>query len=703
MNCYLAEITHAIDAAGTTLVFRASNAEYNTRPSDTPANTHYSNRVKQPGLVRRDMFSSGKTSGRTSIGHGQFVFVNADGAFDYLLPYAVDGRSFVLKYGDPTGPYSGFTTVLRGTMEQADYSEDFIYYRVKDKLYIYDNPLAQTLYAGSNVAPAGVEGLPADIKGQVKPIILGSVLNITPVLVNSSRLIYQVSNFSVADISNVYDKGLALTRGADYPDQATMDSVGGAPTAGQYRVWPQGGYFRLGSSPAGQITCDAKSNAGNLVLHSESMANAVWTKGNFTVSTGAIPAGDAHPVLDALVENTAASAYHYALQAVAKPAAALPYTVSAFVGASAGREIYIFITDGAGNGCLVDFAPATGVLGTPAAFGAGFSNLSANAYLVASGVYHIFLSATTTATSTVTWEIASSASSASVYTGNGTSAIYVGGAQVRPGFERGAYAKTTSAARTTATVATQLVEAALLRGLDRADLKVADVAALDALNSAEVGVYVTDETSALNVMDELAQSIGAWYGFDALGRFRMGQLVAPAGTPALTLNDYQIILETGGTKGIRKVTPRDETNGLPTYRYTLKYQKNYTVQDSDIAGAVTDARRAFLKLDYRSVVSEDASVKTQYLTSTPIERQTLLTDATAAATEAARLLALFKVRRNTYEVDVRLDSATLAALDLGVVVNLIYPRFGLNSGQLFVVLGFEADYQDNSAKLTLWG
>jgi len=702
MNCYLAEITHAIDAAGTTLVFRASNAEYNTRPSDNPANTHYANRVKQPGLVRRDMFSSGKTSGRTSIGHGQFVFVNADGAYDYLLPYAVDGRSFVLKYGDSAGSYSSFTTVLKGTMEQADYSEDFIYYRVKDKLYVYDNPLAQTLYAGTNAAPAGVEGLPADIKGQVKPIILGSVLNITPVLVNSSRLIYQVSNFSVADISNVYDKGLALTRGADYPDLATMDSVGGAPAAGQYRVWPQGGYFRLGSSPAGQITCDAKSNAGNLVLYSESMANAAWTKGNFTVSTGAIPAGDAYPVLDGLIENTTPSVYHYMGQAVAKPAVALPYTASAFVASSAGREVYIYLVDGA-NGCYVYFDPNTGTLGTPVAFGAGFNTLSANAYLVAPGIYHLFLSAITTASAVVGWQVASSVSAAGVYTGDGVSGIYIGGAQIRPGFERGAYAKTTSAARTTATVATQLVEAALLRGLDRADLKVADVAALDALNNAEVGIFVSDENSALNVMDELAQSIGAWYGFDALGRFRMGQLLAPSGTPALTLNEYQIILETGGTKGIRKVTPRDETNGLPTYRYTLKYQKNCTVQDSDIAGAVTDARRAFLKLDYRSVVSEDASIKTQYLTSTPIERQTLLTDATAAATEAARLLALFKVRRNTYEADVRLDSATLAALDLGVVVNLVYPRFDLATGKLFVVLGFEADYQDNSAKLTLWG
>jgi hypothetical protein len=65
--------------------------------------------------------------------------------------------------------------------------------------------------------------------------------------------------------------GVALTRGADYPDQATMEST--APSAGQYRVWSAGGCFRLGSAPAGKITVD--------------LTNPVWRYASwpFTVDT----------------------------------------------------------------------------------------------------------------------------------------------------------------------------------------------------------------------------------------------------------------------------------------------------------------------------------------------------------------------------------------------------------------------------------
>lgn len=516
MSTYIAEMTVATDAAGTTEVVRLAAGRYNTKPSDSPANTHYIPRLSQPGLVRRDMFASGRTSGASSVGYGELQIVNPDGVMDYLMPYAFDGRPLTIKFGDPDGAYSSFITVLAGTMEQADFDERVVSVRVKDKLFTLDNPLAKVLYAGNNVSPAGVEGTADTIKGQPKPLLFGSGYNITPVTVNAVRLIYQVHNGAVSDIPKVYDRGVELTRGADYATQADMDSVGGLPAAGTYRVYLAGGMFRVGSAPS-LITCDAIQGAS-----------------------------------------------------------------------SADR-----------------------------------------------------------------------------------------------------------------TVAQVLKAIALQMGVAGGDISAADVTALDTANSAEVGVYVNDTATALNVMDQVAQSIGAWYGFDALGILRMGRLVAPSGTPVIELNTWNLVNEGGAS--VRRITPSDETNGLPTHRVTLKYQKNYTPQETDLAGAVTSERRAFLKEAFRSTVSEDAAILTQYLTATPVERETLLVDAGAAATEVARLLALFKVRRDTYEVDVRLDSEALQALDLGVVVSLTNPRFGLVSGKLMVVLGFQVDFQDNSAKLTLWG
>jgi hypothetical protein len=84
------------------------------------------------------------------------------------------------------------------------------------------------------------------------------VLNISPKCVNTSNLIYQASdqaNAVITAVSTVYDNGVVLTRDADYPDLATLQST--APAAGHYRCFQ--GYFRLGASPNSQVTCDAST------------------------------------------------------------------------------------------------------------------------------------------------------------------------------------------------------------------------------------------------------------------------------------------------------------------------------------------------------------------------------------------------------------------------------------------------------------
>jgi hypothetical protein len=70
-------------------------------------------------------------------------------------------------------------------------------------------PLQTTKYAGSNVLPAGREGV-EDLKGKPKPVCLGSVFNIAPPCVNTSKLIYQVNDGAVASISAIRDRGVPL-------------------------------------------------------------------------------------------------------------------------------------------------------------------------------------------------------------------------------------------------------------------------------------------------------------------------------------------------------------------------------------------------------------------------------------------------------------------------------------------------------------
>jgi hypothetical protein len=171
-----------------------------------------------------------------------------------------------------------------------------------DKVYLTVRSMSEVLtrnhvnnkFAGNNSLPAGVEGVAGDIKGNVKPRVFGSVLNATPVLVNTSRLIYQFSDRDTATVSAVYDKGASITLGTNYTwaNFATFQTT--AVTAGQFNRCA--GYVKLGSTPVGTITgdcSDSTTSAGDVfetILVEESLTlnatskttlNAIGTVGLF--------------------------------------------------------------------------------------------------------------------------------------------------------------------------------------------------------------------------------------------------------------------------------------------------------------------------------------------------------------------------------------------------------------------------------------
>lgn len=253
---YLVEMVAAIDAAGTTTTLRATTAtHYATGPADTPASTQYLPRVKTAGLFRRDITSPGRIYGATATGYGLVELVNADGALDAWLDYAFDGRAITIKAGEDGAAYADMVTVLVGTMDQIQCDGlATLTIRIRDRLHELDKPLLTNTYTGGNSLPAGLEGV-EDLAGKRKPRVYGAAANISPPCVNTSRLIYQVSDIACYSVTNIYDQGVLLTKGSDYTSQSDMETT--APSAGQARVWPAGGYFRLGSTPAGQVTCDA--------------------------------------------------------------------------------------------------------------------------------------------------------------------------------------------------------------------------------------------------------------------------------------------------------------------------------------------------------------------------------------------------------------------------------------------------------------
>lgn len=281
---------------------RYATQGYVSRAADSPANTYYEGRIQQPANVQRTLFGANATSGISQIGYGNLVLTNLDGALDGLLEYSFAGRAITIRLGEVLPNSAGvptWTTVLKGVMEQAEFSWQKVTIRVRDRQQDIAKPLQQTRYAGTNSLPNGLEGVATDIKGKPKPLVFGQVFNAPITLVNSSRLIYQAHDGSaLASVDAVYDRGVALTAGTAYASQVDMETT--APTAGQYRVWNSaaGTYIRLGSNASGTVTADLTQGAAAANRTAAQLWNQILTKAG--VAAGDISSADV-TALDALV------------------------------------------------------------------------------------------------------------------------------------------------------------------------------------------------------------------------------------------------------------------------------------------------------------------------------------------------------------------------------------------------------------------
>lgn len=254
MQAYLIELEgYDTTGAGLTTV-RFSSQPYLHGSAPGP----YDPGILEPPTFRRDIFSKNTTAGAGAVSQGDLILANPDGRLDYLRPWGFAGQICRVLLGDPAGAYSAFTVLIKGRVEQVLFDLAEVRVRLKDRLQdLQTTNIQPNKYLGTNVLPDGLEGVD-DLKDKPKPLVFGRVLNITGALVNTALLIYQVNDGPIADIPAVYDAGESLPRQADYTSQTDM--VTNEPTAGYYRVWRAGGYFRLGQKPFGTVTADVNES-----------------------------------------------------------------------------------------------------------------------------------------------------------------------------------------------------------------------------------------------------------------------------------------------------------------------------------------------------------------------------------------------------------------------------------------------------------
>lgn len=230
---------------------------------------------------------------------------------------------------------------------------------------------------------------------------------------------------------------------------------------------------------------------------------------------------------------------------------------------------------------------------------------------------------------------------------------------------------------------------------------------LNTANSAVTGIYIpTGGLTCGEALDALLEGVGAGWYATADGTFKLKRLESPAGGSSVaTFFSWQLL----GAEKVRRLTANDPGAGLPASRVDYNYNRNYTVMtDADLAGIVSSdlTRVSRLKNEFKTKTAAAAGgVTTKYPKAVPFPIFSLLTDSTAAQTEADRQIDLREVPQDFISVDVANQDAvktTGEALSIGDIVTLEYSRYSNTGSDKYAILGIAPDFAENVTTLFLW-
>ena len=225
------------------------------------------------------------------------------------------------------------------------------------------------------------------------------------------------------------------------------------------------------------------------------------------------------------------------------------------------------------------------------------------------------------------------------------------------------------------------------------DWSAADITALDAAAGYEVGVWVNEEATYVNVIHGLLESVGAWWAPDRDGVVRVRQLVAPSAPAILSLTAADLLAP------IVRLVSRDKGYGLPPYRQTVLYRKNYTVQRDTVTSA---AQQSYRSNKWRQATAVNAWTLVRHPLAPSVAEESCLVDIHDANMEAARRLAMRSANIDRFELVAPMNDETMA-LELGDVIQLTHSRYNLDAGVLFRVMGIRPEAAHARLVLDVWG
>jgi hypothetical protein len=298
----------------------------------------------------------------------------------------------------------------------------------------------------------------------------------------------------------------------------------------------------------------------NLVLQSESFNNAAWTKTNATVTANAATSPDGYVNADKLITNNAAL-NGQVNQTISKAATATTYTISAFAKKDEWNQAYLYISDSASfaNRLQAFFNIETGTLIQANAFGT-FTAASGKIENYGNGWYRISATVTTSTETSILARIYSIDSVATV--GDGTSGIYIWGAQL----EAGAYASS------------------YLNTLSTSVTRVADVVSKNAISSILGG---TEGTIFFEWdYQPVSSTTGAWLNFFGVGTSNIGFASSGVNSIRTRINLTTDIISAVNPTNTHKVALAFNPSGVILYANGTQY--TLTNGGSQVVFGLTD-------------------------------------------------------------------------------------------------------------------
>lgn len=217
--------------------------------------------------------------------------------------------------------------------------------------------------------------------------------------------------------------------------------------------------------------------------------------------------------------------------------------------------------------------------------------------------------------------------------------------------------------------------------LDGSNLTTFDTEVLNPLLPVNVGVYITNRENALDICQQLANSVGAYLITDSVGKFKLVQLAVDY----LGTANYEVTAEDMEERSLQ-ISDKLDVEGA----VKLAYCKNWTPQDTGLAGGIPSNNVALFAKEWWYSISKDTSILSKYQQNAePPQKDTLLVNTLAADAESLRQLNIKKTARFIYTATY---FSHMLLVELGEYVKITYPRFGLDLGKTGMVVSVERDW-----------